>query len=91
MEEDNPFNDATIIRPNPGGRLRPAAPATDPAASAPAPAAVHAPANPALLNTSTGLGSLVDAASPILSLVSRLAMTISQQDVEGLRGRVRDS
>ena len=92
MEEDNPFNDATIIRPNPGGRLRPAAPAADPAAAAPAPvAAVHAPANPALLNTSAGLGALIDAASPILSLVSRLAATISQQDVEGLRGRVRDA
>jgi type VI secretion system protein ImpK len=90
MEEDNPFNDATIIRPNPGGRLRPTAPAADPGAAAPAPvAAAYAPANPALLNTSAGLGALIDAASPILSLVSRLAQTISQQDVEGLRQRVR--
>jgi type VI secretion system protein ImpK len=92
MEEDNPFNDATIIRPNPGGRLRSAAPAGDPAAAAPASvAAARAPANPALLNTSAGLGTLVDAASPILGLVSRLAMTISQQDVEELRRRVREA
>jgi type VI secretion system protein ImpK len=91
-EEDNPFSDATIIRPNPGGRLRPAAPAADPAAPVLSPiAASPAPANPALLNTSTGLGPLVDAASTILSLVSRLATTISQQDVEGLRRRVRDA
>jgi len=91
MTDDNPFNDATIIRPNPGGRLRPAAPAADPAVAAPATPAAYAPANPAVLNTSTGLGALVDAASPILSLVSRLATTISQQDVEGLRRRVREA
>lgn len=91
MEEDNPFNDATIIRPNPGGRLRPAAPA-DPLAVAPSPvAAPRTLADPALLNTSAGLGSIVDAASPILNLVSRLATTISQQDVEGLRRRVREA
>src|SRR5262245_8179197 len=84
MAEDNPFSDATIIRPNPGGRLNPA-----PAASAPPAPAVADPAAAAVLDTGPGISPLVDAASPILNLVSRLATTVSQDDVEGLRRRVR--
>jgi type VI secretion system protein ImpK len=84
MADDNPFNDATIIRPNPGGRLG------STAAPLPAPAAVEEAAPPAaVLECAAGLGPLVDAASPILSLVSRLATTVSQNDVDGLRRRVR--
>jgi type VI secretion system protein ImpK len=89
MGEDNPFNDATVVRPNPGGRLKPAVSAAA-AAAAPTPLAEAGAASTAVLNTSAGLGALIDAASPILSLVSRLAVTLSQQDVEGLRRRVRD-
>jgi type VI secretion system protein ImpK len=82
MEEDNPFSDATIIRPNPGGRLAPQA--------APALAAAPDPAAATVLDTGAGIDPLVDAASPILSLVSRLANTLTQNDVESLRRRVRE-
>jgi type VI secretion system protein ImpK len=84
MSEDNPFSDATIIRPNPGGRLNPATAASAPPTSAPAD-----PVAAAVLDTGPGIGPLIDAASPILNLVSRLATTVSQDDVEGLRQRVR--
>jgi type VI secretion system protein ImpK len=87
MADDDPFSDATIIRPNPGGRLN-AAPALNPAA-ADAPVAA-APAAAAIFECTTGLSPLADAASPILSLVSRLAATVSQTDVDGLRRRVRE-
>jgi type VI secretion system protein ImpK len=84
MADDNPFSDATVIRPNPGGRL----------SGAPTPAAAGAseavPAATAVFECATGFSPLVDAASPILSLVSRLAATVLQSDVEGLRRRVRE-
>jgi type VI secretion system protein ImpK len=84
MPEEDPFREATIIRPNPGGRLAPAA------AAPPEPAAVEE-AGPAaaILDISPGISPLVDAASPILALISRLAATITQNDVEELRRRVR--
>ena len=85
MADDNPFGDATIIRPNPGGRLGPS-PAPLPAAAAVAEEATDL----AILECTAGLGPLVDAAAPILTLVSRLATTLSQTDVEGLRRRVRE-
>lgn len=92
--DDNPFSDATIIRPNPGGRLAPSpappAAAAAPPAGAAMPVDVAEPAPvAAVLECTVGLNPLADAASPILSLVSRLAVTVSQNDVEGLRRRVR--
>jgi type VI secretion system protein ImpK len=84
MPEEDPFREATIIRPNPGGRLAPAA-------AAPPEAAAVEEAGPAaaILDISPGISPLVDAASPILSLISRLAATITQNDVEEMRRRVR--
>ena len=73
MPEEDPFREATIIRPNPGGRLAPAA-------AAPPEVAAVEKAGPAaaILDISPGISPLVDAASPILSLISRLAATITQ-------------
>lgn len=89
MADDNPFSEATVVRPNPGGRLSaPSARNSTVAADLPAPAT--APADAAVLASASGLSPLVDAASPILSLVSRLATTVSQNDVDGLRRQVRE-
>jgi type VI secretion system protein ImpK len=85
MAEDDPFGDTTIIRPNPGGRL--SAPAEKPA-SAPAPVG-EGPFSVAILDANPGISPLMDAAAPILALVSKLAVTLTQDDVEGLRRRVR--
>src|SRR5438552_17162566 len=85
MAEDDPFGDATIIRPNPGGRL--SAPAEQPA-SASAPVAEGA-LSAAILDTRPGISPLMDAAAPILALVSKLSVTLTQDDVEGFRRRVR--
>jgi type VI secretion system protein ImpK len=87
MADDNPFSEATVIRPNPGGRLSAASGPSPAIGDLPAPATSTADA--AVLAYTPGVSPLVDAASPILSLVSRLATTVSQNDVEGLRGRVR--
>jgi type VI secretion system protein ImpK len=85
MPEEDPFREVTIIRPNPGGRLAPASAAPPEAA-----AVVAAATDAAILDISPGISPLVDAASPILALISRLAATITQNDVEELRGRVRE-
>ena len=86
MAEDDPFGETTIIRPNPGGRLNPSAAAAPAAPNAP----IAEPAvSPAILDTGPGVSPLIDAAAPILTLVSKLAVTLNQSDVEGLRRRVR--
>jgi type VI secretion system protein ImpK len=85
MAEDDPFGETTIIRPNPGGRLNPSA--AKPAA--PAPPLDNPAVSATILDTGPGLSPLIDAAAPILTLVSKLAITITQNDVEGLRRRVR--
>jgi type VI secretion system protein ImpK len=85
MAEDDPFGETTIIRPNPGGRLNPSA--AKPAM--PAPPLDDLAVSEAILDTGPGLSPLIDAAAPILTLVSKLAITITQNDVEGLRRRVR--
>lgn len=87
MADDNPFSEATVIRPNPGGRLS-AASAASPALDG-SPAPVTPVIDAAVLACTAGVSPLVDAATPILGLVSRLATTVSQNDVEGLRRRVR--
>lgn len=86
MAEDNPFGDATIIRPNPGGRLSNPAQGEPPPASAPF---VEGEFPAAILDASPGFSPLMDAAAPILALVSKLAVSLTQDDVEGLRRRVR--
>lgn len=86
MADENPFGDATIIRPNPGNRREPS-PAP---ASPPPPAAADVAPSPANIGFAAELGPLVDAALPILNLVARLATTVAQNDVEGLRRRVRE-
>src|ERR1700758_2539302 len=86
MADDDPFGETTIIRPNPGGRLSPAAPTP----AVPNDPIAEPAVSPTILDTGPGVSPLIDAAAPILNLVSKLAVTLNQSDVEGLRRRVRD-
>jgi type VI secretion system protein ImpK len=85
MSDAGPFDEKTQIVPNPGGRLagmrRPALAAT-PAGAPPPPDRAVAPLD---LDDAVGLNPLVEAASPILALVSRLSTTIAHPDVRALR------
>jgi type VI secretion system protein ImpK len=87
---DNPFSepeeDRTIIRPAPGGRTAPRAPAPLPAqpqaaqiAAAPLDAAIELPA--------IGTSPLIAAAQPLLQLMGRLRNTVAQPDPGELRER----
>lgn len=98
---DNPFaepddSDRTVIRPAPGGRRAPpppqAAPSQAPFQPAPPPppqqraAAAPVPAEGAE-KISFGLNPLIQAAAPLLQLLSRLRNTYSQPDPGDLRER----
>lgn len=89
MSTAGPFDDKTaIIRPNPGGRRPEAVQAQSEAASPPV-AQTVSQVGPGILDLESGLNPLVDAAVPILALVSRLSMMISHHDVDGLRRQLR--
>jgi type VI secretion system protein ImpK len=85
MAEENLFGDATIIRPNPGGKLGPSPEKPQPVAEPVA----GGESSPAIFGEGPGLGPLIDAAAPILALVSKLASTMDHNDVEGLGRMVR--
>ncbi len=82
MSQDDPFAEPekTIIRPNPGGRRGPAAPAPG---RAPAP-----DMNVKLDLAGGGLNRLVEAATPILGLATRLRTAVSPPNLESLRERI---
>ncbi|MEI9982394.1 MAG: type VI secretion system protein TssL, long form [Aliidongia sp.] len=101
MSDDNPFaSDPTVIRPNPGGR-RPAA-GPGPAVPGPGtvqgqgPAAVQGPTPPSPPSGAPlashpgvpGLGPLIAAAGPLLSLAGWLRLLPAHQNVPGLRQRL---
>jgi type VI secretion system protein ImpK len=88
MNTAGPFEERTaIIRPNPGGR-RAEAPRQYPEPPGIAAAPEGAPVSAEILDVQSGLNPLVDAAQPILALVSRLATMISHDDLDGLRRRL---
>jgi len=100
MSEDDPFfgsgdSDRTILRPTPGGRRGPGAPATPaPSPAAPQqpyaqqpqaqsqPASMGAPA--ALTGLSGGLNPLTAAATTLLALIAQLRDSASHPDPESL-------
>src|SRR5436190_5499567 len=83
--------DATVIRPRPGGLRRPASDL--PPGLQPAPQA-SAYAEPAMVSSTdlvvTGFNPLVQAASPLLMLASRLRGTMSMPDQHGLKRHALD-
>lgn len=93
MSDPGPFDDKTQILPNPGGR-RFAAGRPQPGADAglglgTRPAGAVPDAIPLALDEAPGINPLVDAAAPILALLSRLSTTFALSDIEGLRRRLR--
>ncbi|MEY8830459.1 type IVB secretion system protein IcmH/DotU [Sedimentitalea sp. XS_ASV28] len=101
MSDDDPFaepddTDKTVIRPNPGGRRKPAAqPAAAPAADAfgvpasTAPEPVSSPAGPPDSGpTLTGMNQLVASASTLFSLISRIRNRAQHMDPDKLRQSV---
>ena len=88
MSAGGPFEEKTaIIRPNPGGRrVEVAQQPVD--IAGPPPPEMGPPVAPGILDEATGINPLVDAAAPILALVSRLSTTIAHDDIDGLRRRL---
>jgi type VI secretion system protein ImpK len=92
MSDPGPFDEKTQILPNPGGR-RSAARRSEPAADADPnlgtrPAGEAQSGTPLALDEAPGINPLVDAAAPILALLSRLSTTFALPDIEGLRRRL---
>ncbi|WP_424985091.1 type IVB secretion system protein IcmH/DotU [Microbulbifer sp. S227A] len=101
MSDNDPFaepddTDKTVIKPNPGGRRKPAVqPAAEPAADAfgvpatatpdPAPSAAG-PSDPG--PTLTGMNQLVACASTLFSLISRIRNRAQHMDPDKLRQSV---
>lgn len=90
MSHDDPFGEPekTIIRPNPGGRRAPAAPAGPGVTPQPGPASVAPEIGPRLDLSASALNRLVGAATPILSLATRLRTAVSPPNLEALRERI---
>ncbi|MEJ1374719.1 MAG: type IVB secretion system protein IcmH/DotU [Candidatus Sedimenticola sp. (ex Thyasira tokunagai)] len=94
MNTDDPFfgadsddSDRTVIRPSPGGR-RPNGGAPPPPSNQPPPQRPAAAAGDYTIDR--GLNPLVTAASPLLSLITKLRNTSTHRDVSSLRRHVED-
>lgn len=87
MSDAGPFDEKTQIIPNPGGRLtglgRPPADA-----SSGAPTQTEQQTAAMLLDEAVGLNPLIEAAAPILALVSRLRTMFARDDLQALQRRL---
>ena len=96
-DRDNPFadpgdGDRTVVRPTPGRRPAPAAPAAErtvrPAAPAPAPTPPRRGDEETIALPAGGLNPVVAAAAMLLALATSLRRAGGQQDIAGLRTRI---